>query len=216
MAETPLTRQVDLRTLAPFARSLVATLRSASTGTDVVQWLRGHVHGQCPQCQLRLFAEDVLALAGSEAPDPGVSPKLHRLAQGFCGRQGCEALYYEFSFDAVEGVDWPKVLTDIEASGGPQATGTAAVEQELAARRAAARKRTRLRVALGLGVVLVLLAVRHVMTGGTIPFIREARHFTADPASVPRLGETNVVVTVPPGQAGEGATFKAVPDPTPR
>lgn len=215
MSENSLVRQVDLREVVGFARSLVASLRSSAGGQDLVKLLQGNVHAHCPQCQLRLFAEDLLSLAASEAPDPEVSAKLHRLSQGFCGRQGCEALYYEFSFDAVEGVDWGKVLTDAEASGGPQATETAVIEQEVAARQAAAKRRSRQRVLLGLALVVILLAVRHVMTGGTIPFLREARQFTADPASVPKLGETNAVI---PERGPDTAprAFKAAPNPLPR
>jgi hypothetical protein len=212
MTENPLVRQVDLRSGAAFARILVTTLQATVGGAQLLPVLRAGVHAHCPQCQFRLFGEDVLALAGSESPDPQVSAKLHRLAQGFCGRQGCEALFYEFQFDAVESVDWEQVLAQVEASGGPQATETAMAEQDLAGRKAAAKRRTRLRVAIGFGVVLLLLAVRHVMTGGTIPFVREAQHFTADPASIPRLGETNLVVD----GAGKGATgrvFRAAPEP---
>jgi len=215
MPENSLVRQVDLRQVAGFARSLIASLRATAGGTDLVKLLQENVHAHCPQCQLRLFAEDLLALASSETPDPAVSAKLHRLAQGFCGRQGCEALFYEFCFDTVEGVDWLKVLTDIEAAGGPQASETAVVEQEVAAHKAAAKRRTRQRVLLGVGLVVILLVVRHVMTGGTIPFIREARHFTADPASVPKLGETNVVVPVPT-KGAEPKGFKAAPEPVRR
>jgi hypothetical protein len=204
MSEKPLTRQVDLRHVAVFARSLIASLRAAAGGADLVKVLQGNVHAHCPQCQLQLFAEDVLALAATEAPDPKVSAKLHRLSQGFCGRQGCEALFYEFSFEAVEGVDWPKLLADLEATGGPQASETAVAEQDLAARQAARKRRTRQRVLIGLGLVVILLVVRHVMTGGTIPFLREARHFTADPASVPKLGQTNVVVTPDSGELRGG------------
>lgn len=211
MSENPLVRQVDLRGVVGFARGLVASLRSSAGGQDLVKVLQGNVHAHCPQCQLRLFAEDVLALAGSEAPDPTVSAKLHRLSQGFCGRQGCEARFYEFSFEAVEAVDWSSVLADAEASGGPPVSETAVAEQDLADRRAAAKRRTRLRVVLGVVLVLLLLLVRHVMTGGTIPFLREARHFTADPASVPKLGETNVVAPAP-GKAVEPRSFKAAPD----
>jgi len=211
MPENPLIRQVDLRHVAAFARSLIAGLRASGGGADLVKLLQGNVHAHCPQCQFRLFAEDVLALAGSEAPDPTVSAKLHRLSQGFCGRQGCEARFYEFSFEAVEGVDWPNVLADAEASGGPSASETSLAEQDFANRRAAAQRRTRLRVALGVGLIALLLLVRHVMTGGTIPFVREARHFTADPASVPKLGETNVVVPEP-GKAVAPRSFKAAPD----
>ncbi len=213
MPESPLVRQVDLRTLAPFARTLVGALRTHSS-SNLARLLQGNIHGHCPQCQFRLLAEDVLALAAPEAPDPAVSPKLHRLAQGFCGRQGCEALYYQLSFESVEGLDWNHVLAEIESSGGPPTAETAQVEQELAARKAAARKRTRLRVALGIALVLVLLGVRHVMTGGTIPFIREARRFTADPATVPRLGETNVAVPMPAeGKGTETPRFRAAPEP---
>lgn len=215
MSENSLIRQVDLRHIAAFARSLVATLRSVASGGDLVKVLQGNVHAHCPQCQFQLFAEDLLALSASEAPDPNVSAKLHRLSQGFCGRQGCEALFYEFSFETVEGVDWPKVLADAEAAGGPQASETAVAEQEIAQHKVAARRRTRRRVLLGVGLVLLLLLVRHVLTGGTIPFIREARHFTADPTSVPKRGQTNVV-TPAAGPGEKERTFKAAPAPTSR
>lgn len=212
MTENPLIRQVDLRSGTAFARSLVAALQSTVGGAQLLPVLRAGVHAHCPQCQLRLFGEDVLALTGNEAPDPQVSAKLHRLAQGFCGRQGCEALFYEFQFDPVESVDWEKVLAQVEATGGPQATETAVAEQELAARKAAAKRRTRLRVAVGVALVVLLLAIRHVMTGGTIPFVREAQHFTADPATLPKLGETNHVIDGTANGA-TGRVFRAAPEP---
>lgn len=215
MTQNPLIRQIDLRSGTAFARSLVAALQSTVGGAQLLPVLRAGVHAHCPQCQLRLFGEDVLALAGSEAPDPQVSAKLHRLAQGFCGRQGCEALFYEFQFDPVESVDWEKVLAQVEATGGPLATDTAVAEQELAERKAAAKRRTRLRVAVGVALVVLLLAVRHVMTGGTIPFVREAQRFTADPATVPKLGETNQVIDGT-AKGATGRVFRAAPEPGPR
>jgi hypothetical protein len=63
--------------------------------------------------------------------------------------------------------------------------------------------------------VLLLLLIRHVLTGGTIPFIREARHFIADPASVPKRGQTNAVAPAP-GPGAKERTFKAAPEPTSR
>lgn len=196
---SPLTRRVDLRGTTEFARALVEALRAAA-GPEVLPALRGGVHGVCPQCQLRLFGEDVLALAASEAPHPEVSPKLHRLSQGFCGRQGCGALFYEFTFDPVPDLDWARVLGDADVALGVNATPVVAAEQTATATRAHARRRTTLRVVAGLGVVGLLLVVRHILTGGTIPWVREAEQFTADPATVPRRGETNVGAPVVPAR----------------
>jgi hypothetical protein len=208
----PLTRQVDLRGIAGFAQALVAALR-ATPGVEVLAALRAGVHATCPQCQLRLFGEDVLALAASQAPSPETSPKLHRLAQGFCGRQSCNGLFYEFTFDPVPGVDWERVLAQTEPAGAEAAT--AAITGPAAAPAGDARKRTRQRVALGVAVIVGLLLVRHILTGGTIPWLREPRRFTADPATMPRLGETN---TTPPAPSGTNAprTFRAAPEPSPR
>ena len=149
MSETPtVTRQVDLRGCAAFANALVTALRGVR-GIEVLPALRAGVRGACPQCHLRLFGEDVLALGASEAPQADVSPKLHRLSQGFCGRQGCEALFYEFTFEPVTGVDWPRVLADTDAALGVGGTPAVAAEQAVETTRTTARKRTALRVAWG-------------------------------------------------------------------
>lgn len=210
MPETPvLTRQVDLRLAVAFAQSLVAAVRSVAGSADVLAILRAGVHAECPQCHLRLFGEDVLALAGSEAPQAEVSPKLHRLAQGFCGRQGCEALFYEFTFEPAPPLDWSVVLAQVDGAVTPEASDAGAAEAVLADQKAIAQKRARRRVLLGLAVVLLLLLARHLMTGGTIPFLREPRHFTADPASVPHLGETDAPPPSP--TTNKVRTFRATP-----
>ncbi len=210
MAETPLlTRQVDLRQVVTFAQNLLAAVRGAAGKVDMLAILRAGVHAECPQCHLRLFGEDVLALAGSEAPQAEVSPKLHRLAQGFCGRQGCEALFYEFTFEPAPPVDWSVVLAQVDSAVAPETGEVATAAAEVANSKAAAKKRTRLRVLAGLAVVVLLLLARHLMTGGTIPFLREPRHFTADPKSVPHLGETGAP---PPAPAtNQARTFRAAP-----
>lgn len=205
----PLIRQVDLRGIAGFAQALVAVLRQ-TPGVETLAALRAGVHAVCPQCQLRLFGEDVLALAGSQAPSPETSPKLHRLAQGFCGRQSCNALFYEFTFDPVPGVDWEQVLAQTEPAG-VEAASAAVAGPVVAAPAGETRKRTRQRVTLGVAVIVVLLLVRHVMTGGTIPWLREPRRFTADPATMPRLGETNTTLPAPAG-TNAPRTFRAAPE----
>lgn len=204
---TPLTRPVDLAGLTGFARALVSALRE-QPGVEVLAALRAGVHATCPQCQFRLFGEDVLALAASEAPAPETSPKLHRLAGGYCARQGCESRFYEFTFDPVPGVDWDGLLAALEAAAGEVSAKSAATAEAAAA---AAQRRTRRRVALGLAVVGVLLLVRHILSGGAIPWIREPRRFTADPATMPRLARTNT--EAPPAllTTNRPRTFRAAP-----
>lgn len=207
----PLSRSVDLRGIAGLARELVAALR-ARPGLEVLAVLRAGVHAHCPQCQFRLFGEDVLALAAHEAPAPETSPKLHRLANGYCARQGCESRFYEFTFDPVPGVDWETLLAELDNVLGAQAEAT----PEKVTSAAASPQRTRRRVALGLALVVVLLVLRHVMTGGAIPWIREPRRFTADPATMPKLGQTNTTPPVAPVDTNRPRTFRAAPPPGPR
>ncbi len=209
-APAPLGRPVDLRNLAALARGLVAALRNRP-GVEPLSVLRAGVHAHCPQCQCRLFGEDVLALAASEAPAPETSPKLHRLAQGYCARQGCESRFYEFTFDPVPGVDWETLLAELDAT-----PGAPAAEASVPAAGAPAAGRTRLRVAVGLALLVVLLVVRHILTGGTIPWIREPRRFTADPATVPKLGQTNTAPVFAPADTNRPRTFRAAPPPGPR
>lgn len=210
MPDSPLlTRRVDLRGGAAFARGLVTALRQVP-GLDVLAALRSGVRATCPQCGLRLLGEEVLALGGTEAPQPDISPKLHRLSQGFCGRQGCESLFHEYTFEPVAGVDWDLILAGL--AGAPETGEADAVIAAAGGSPPRPRVRTRMRVALGVGLVLVLLLVRHLMTGGTIPLLREADQFNADPKTVPRLGETNT--TPPPPRAGTNANpgvFRAGP-----
>lgn len=202
-------RQVDLAGVAAFARGLVAALRERP-GVDVLAALRSGVHAHCPQCQFRLFGEDVLALAASEAPAAETSPKLHRLAGGYCARQGCDGRFYEFSFDPVPGVDWPSLLAGLDTRAGAEATGAAAVSEATVAA-GGQRRRTRGRVVLGLAVVVVLLLVRHILTGGSIPWIREPRRFTADPATMPKLGQTNIEAPPALTDTNRPRTFRAAP-----
>lgn len=211
-APVPLRRSVDLPSVAAFARELVAALRHRP-GVEALNVLRAGVHAHCPQCQFRLFGEDVLALAAREAPAPETSPKLHRLAQGYCARQGCESRFYEFTFDPVPGVAWETLLAELDAALGAPATAT---EASAPAAAASAARRTRLRVAVGLALIVVLLVVRHVLTGGAIPWIREPRRFTADPATVPKLGQTNTEPFRAPADTNRPRTFRAAPPPGPR
>lgn len=213
-APVPLTRSVDLQSMAAFARELVAALRHRP-GVEALTVLRAGVHAHCPLCQFRLFGEDVLALAASEAPAPETSPKLHRLVQGYCARQGCESRFYEFAFDPVPGVDWETLLAELDAAlGAPP--GATATKTSAPAAAASAPRRTRLRVAVGLALIVVLLVVRHVLTGGAIPWIREPRRFTADPATVPKLGQTNTEPFRAPADTNRPRTFRAAPPPRPR
>jgi hypothetical protein len=204
-----LTRHVDLRGCTAFARNLIGAL-GATGGGDLLPKIRAGVHAECPQCHMRLVGEEVLVLAGAQEPDPAVSPKLHRLWQGYCGRNGCDANFYEFEFDPVAGVDWSALLGQMESAAPEAFTEPAAVAAEQAAVQADRKKRSMRRALLGVGVVLMLLFVRQWMSGGAIPFIREPRRFTADPETIPKLGETNAP---PPAGTNQPRTFRAAPEP---
>jgi hypothetical protein len=69
---------------------------------------------------------------------------------------------------------------------------------------------------VGLALIVVLLVARHILTGGTIPWIREPRRFTADPATVPKLGQTNTEPPVASASTNRPRTFRAAPPSGPR
>jgi hypothetical protein len=179
-------RQVELSSCGAFVRALLRSLEDAGVRDEHLQQvLQEAVHPVCATCGLHLRAKDLILLSSSEAPDPAVDAKAHRLWQGYCGRSGCEARYYEFAFNPHPAVDWAGILRAAEGLSIEDVPAKAAQPEtaEMAEARLKRRRLTR-RVLAGAVVVAILLLARHWMTGGTIPFIREPADYQVDPTSV--------------------------------
>jgi hypothetical protein len=174
---------VDLPSLVSFANRLRERLREA-VGADELATaaLSRAVQIACPQCGLELTTEDLNALAADDSGEATANAKVQRLRQGYCGRKGCNAFIYQFTFHPYPGVDWPAILGEARTRASAGGSEPAAVTVAPAALPPGLRRQRLLRILIGVGIVLLLFLVRQwYYSGGRIPFFREPRKFQAAP-----------------------------------
>ncbi len=181
-AAVPLVRKLHLAQVPPFARNARAAL--AQTGVpdlDHAEFFRDHVGARCNQCDARPAAEVVgawftgAALEGSRAAE-----ELARLRDGVCLRPSCSSVFYELTLTPATAVDWNKVTAELPADTPPPSAGLA-VGGALAWKAGrAVRTRLTWRLMAAGALLLALLAWRQWWTGGSIPFVREAKTFTSE------------------------------------
>jgi hypothetical protein len=175
-----LTRPETLSRLPAFGAALADAVKDCGLAEDERQpMLRASVSAQCSQCGITVTGEELVALTAPSAAGE-MNPKLERLREGYCARDGCASYHYQLQFKPYPGVDWGRLLATAEAKM-PQhgATGAAERESEAAAKRRE-RRQVATRVLLGLGIILLLLLIRQWYVGGTVPLIREPEHFQVD------------------------------------
>jgi hypothetical protein len=137
--------------------------------------VEGALAGECVQCGLRLSGLDLLQFGAGE--DNG-DPRLERLRIGYCGRNGCESLFYRVMCAAHPEIDWPKLIHPAHTISEEEKAGA---QREVAKDAAKTRwKKRGLRLAIALGALLILFVIRQIWVGGTIPFIREPEDFKVD------------------------------------
>ena len=165
-------------------QNLLQALGQAGVGdAQLPGFLEATVTGECVQCGIRLTAEELLALSETSPADGAANPKVARLRQGYCARNGCASYAYLLTFKAHPAVDWPKILAAVESSGQEQHAEVAAeAEAQQIARREARKKRV-LKIVAGIALLLLLLLIRQWITGGPIPILREPKKYTVDPTS---------------------------------
>ena len=181
----PLIRQEHLQTLPAFSVALATALQQGGPVED--KWrpaLNQALSAECVLCGITVTGTDLLAVGAPAAESETDDPRIARLRQSYCARNGCHSYFYRLAFTPHPDIDWAKILpqTEIAKTGQP-----AEVQEERVARDAAWRAlRWKLgrRVLAGLAVVAALWLLRQWYTGGTIPLVREPEHFTADPASI--------------------------------
>ncbi len=180
----PLTRQLELTGCSGFWQNLRLALRQAGVAdAPLPDLLESSVAGECVQCGIRLTTEDLLALSASDPADDAAHPKVARLRQGYCARNGCASYAYLLTFNAHPGVDWPKILAAVESAGQEQHAEVAAEAEAQQIGRREARKKRMLKLVAGIALLLLLLLIRQWITGGPIPILREPKEYTVDPAS---------------------------------
>jgi hypothetical protein len=130
---------------------------------------------ECVQCGLRLTGPDLLRFgAGDESGDA----RLERLRNGYCGRNGCECLFYRVTCGADPQIDWPKLIHPAHTISDDE---KASVQRRAARDASKTRwKKRALRTALALAALAFVFILRQLWVGGTIPFIREPENFQVD------------------------------------
>jgi hypothetical protein len=173
MATGPEVLQMTIRELADFAGSL----REAITRQPEPEKLRHAVEdalsGECVNCSIRVSGTDLLKLPVPEEVDP----KLERIRSGYCARNGCDSNFYRVTCSTHSQIDWPKLLNRER-----EITQAKAEEQksDVDLARTARRHRNILRTATALGVLFLVIILRQIYMGGTIPFVREPEEFKVD------------------------------------
>jgi hypothetical protein len=178
MNETlPTIHQEHLLKLEPFCRGLAEALGRAGLAPDMIEGtMRASVSAECIQCGIRVSGEELYAL--SQPPSPELaSAKIGRLRLGDCARQGCDSYYYKLAFQNHPGLDWPKLLAQIQSPAAEEAKPNAPTLELKAATKLVASSIWARRLGIALAALVVLLLVRQWHSGGRIPLIREPEHF---------------------------------------
>lgn len=179
----PLPRQVSLSQFSAFARNLAQALSAAGIAPrDTAATCATHLSAKCVICDARVDGRELAALIQGEEL-PATSP-LKRLPQGYCVNEGCKSSYYEFTCLPHPAVDWSKVGV---AETMPPPEPPADTNWQAAALRAGWRRVADAftwRFAAGLALLLALWIWRQWWTGGSIPFLREAKTYTSESSGV--------------------------------
>jgi hypothetical protein len=186
---TPKELHTPVAGLIALHQKLVAGLAATgASAADLNELFARDVTGTCVKCGMQISGTELATAALAASPEVLTEPKLARLRQGYCGRNGCDSNYYTVRLAAHPKLDWERLLTGpVEAAPEPESEPKPATEEELAAasEALAARRRRWVRVAIGIGALLVLLAIRHVINGGRIPIFQPKPEYrTGAPAQV--------------------------------
>jgi hypothetical protein len=136
---------------------------------------------ECVQCKLHIEGDDLKTLAAQPVPNND-HPKLIRLRQGYCARNGCDSYYYNVVLDDHPNFDWLKLIelteTTLDQPTQPDSIHAATPPRTL--KDVITHHPWMIRLALAITTLCLLFVLRQFYTGGTIPFIREPERFQVD------------------------------------
>ena len=182
--QLPEPKQVRVDGLRAFHRALTQALAEVAPKAGPANELAAAgLSLQCEQCGIQITGPEWVGVVQSEDPATLGDPRLSRLHQGYCGRKDCQSYYYRVSFAPLPGVDWAGVLGRIGQEPAPAAAAT--ISETPPGAKTVSRRQLAIRLTIGMVVVVLLLLVRRLWTGGSIPILRPARKYTVDPSSVP-------------------------------
>ena len=179
--DSPTIRQEHLQNLAPFCHDLRETLIRAGLGPDeILAAFRITVAAECVGCGIHISGEELFALSQPPSADQA-SVKIGRLRLGDCARQGCDSFYYRINLHPYPGVNWPKLLSEVENRPAEQPAAEPAQVAVQTRLLRVSNSRLARRVGIVLAAGMLLLIARQFYVGGRIPFLREPEHFRVDP-----------------------------------
>jgi hypothetical protein len=183
MSAEPYQLRVDQ--LPAFHADLVRVLGEGGVDAAVLEEvLARHVVATCAECAIQVSGAELGLLAASGESSPA-DPRLARLRQGYCGRDGCESYYYRIQFVDHPKIDWTATVATLTNRAAAPPT-TLVVHGP-----GAERRRTLL---LGLALVLFLgaafMAWRFFFGADRIPMVNNEPKYKVDPASLDHQGST--------------------------
>ena len=178
--ESFLERQEHVQNLSRFSQRLAGALGKCAPGPDQLRpALRAALSGECLQCGIRITGEELIELS-QPAKTAESNPKIARLRQGYCARNHCDSYYYRLMFAVHPDIDWPRLLAQIESTGGEGGGAAPGDTTPKIATQNPARARRFSRVAIGVAILAMLWILRQWYRGGTIPWVREPENFQVD------------------------------------
>jgi hypothetical protein len=179
-------QQVQIDQLVDYCRTLFQTLGITQlTGAPIEEVVRQCMRASCVQCGLQLGGDDLLRLcwAPNEPSAENSAASLARLAQGYCGRNGCDSFYYDVRFAEHPDLNWARLLDEAnqQVTGPAPEAGTVPPPVQ---RRWFKDRRQRNFVIYGIAVVVIMLVVRYWITGESLPGFHKEQKFQLDPSSV--------------------------------
>jgi len=179
------TLQVRVETLPASYDALVNALGEAGlSGAVINEVISKHVSANCVLCGIGIKGDDLIAVSLAHGADQLADPRLGRLKQGYCCRRSCDSYYYHLSFAPHPGVNWDKIVERLNA---PKTQAQIPVEREIVppSEEQIARRALRIKIAAAAGLVIVLLLLKHILSGGSLPGLHRAPKYTVDPKSLP-------------------------------
>jgi len=181
----PIIRQEQLHGLPQFCISLAEALkRIVPDDARRKTLVRTSLSAECVLCGLSVNGEELLEVGVSDGAAEPANPKIARLRQGYCARNGCDSRFYRLTFYQHPELDWSRAFSQSETVQEEQREEAKAEVAEAKALRRVHRWKLAGRVGIGLVVLCVLYMIRQWYTGGTIPILREPEKYQTDPASL--------------------------------
>ncbi len=178
-------RQIHLYELAGFLSALAGGMAKAGLPTgQLTEVFSRQARLSCVDCGINLTGEELMTLALSQPDARMDQPKLARLRQGYCARQGCSSHYYTLTLSRQPGLDWAALLTAMEAPPEAPAADAAAPIKAAQGWARLIRNTNFIRLSIGLAILVVLLVCKYLLAGGSLPGFGHKHKYEVDPKSL--------------------------------